>query len=503
MSRSGPLSAFVALALVPCLAFIGCAAASKTDPVQHGVVGEAGEPDEISDSPNEPEPSDDAAGQPGDVESHGDGRGGGGGGMPSLVVGSDAGSANSGDVVDRCAAEVTEAEVVPLDMYVMVDTSLSMGNAIATNSTKWSQVKSALRTFLRDKGSAGLGVGLQYFPLPKPDVPAICHDDAGCGDAAPCVTKLCFGAYAEYGKIDCLTEDDCAGYGPCIEPGKCEGDPTYICKTAGASCGVGLGVCDKVVIDGYCTETSICDAMAYATPAQPIATLPDAASTLIASLDAQMPAGNTPTGPALTGALQQAKAWAKAHPDHRVVAVLATDGTPTNCSPTNIDEVGDIAADALADDPSLKTFVIGVLSQDDVLLGAQSELDTVARGGGTTQALIVDTSQDVASQFSAALDSIRTDPLACEFKVPASASGKALDYSRVNVNFKQGKASTPLFYVGKLEDCDPDTGGWYYDVDPSKQDPKLIFACPSNCATFQSSTGASVEIALGCETIVK
>ena len=103
----------------------------------------------------------------------------------------------------------------------------------------------------------------------------------------------------------------------------------------------------------------------------------------------------------------------------------------------------------------------------------------------------------------AALDSIRTDPLACEFKVPESGSGKPLDYARVNVNFKEGKRSTPLYYVDRLEDCDPDTGGWYYDTDPMKADPKTIYACPANCTAFQASTKTSVEIALGCETIVK
>ena len=233
------------------------------------------------------------------------------------------------------------------------------------------------------------------------------------------------------------------------------------------------------------------------------ATLPGAADALIASLDARVPGGNTPTGPALAGALQEAKAYAKAHPDHRVIAVMATDGLPTNCSPTNIDDVGNIAADALAATPSVKTAVIGVLTLADISHDAQKQLDIIARAGGTGKATVVDTSKDVASQFQAALDAIRTDPLACELEIPMPTAGKDLDYGHVNVNYKLGKKSTPLFYVGSLSDCDPDTGGWYYDVNPREGDPTSILACPTSCTMFHATTTGSVEIALGCQTIVK
>ncbi|MET0789952.1 MAG: hypothetical protein ABW061_00395, partial [Polyangiaceae bacterium] len=443
-------------------------------------MGAAGEADDT------PEAGGDSASDPGEVDNHA----AGGGGMPSIDTGSES-EAGTGDVVESCAAELTEAEVVPLDMYLMVDTSISMAETISANSTKWSQVKSALRTFLRDEPSSGLGVGLQYFPLPKPNVPAVCHENSDCGDASPClVAGWCWGALQLFGEVACLSDDDCAGFGPCLPAALCEKNTNLYCPNAGTACddgkGTDLGLCKKLPIDGVCAQTSVCEADAYATPAREIATLPAAAASLIASLDAQVPAGNTPTGPALKGALQRATVWAKSHPDHRVVAVLATDGLPTNCSPTNIDEVGDIAADAVAAEPSIKTFVIGVLTAADISAGAKDQLNTVARAGGTDAAIIVDTSQSVADQFTAALDSIRTDPLACEFKIPEPASGKSLDYARVNVNFKQGKSSTPLLYVGALEDCDADTGGWYYDVDPKKDDPKTIYACPANCETFQA-----------------
>lgn len=454
------------------------------------------------------EPSTDEGGAPGDGEADsggGGGRGGGGGSGPGLLTDPDAGSAGV-SLGETCAADETVAEVVPLDMYLMIDTSASMLGQVGANSTKWSAVKSALRAFFRSKGAEGIGVGLQYFPLPKPDVPSGCLNDAACGSAAPClIPGLCWYDLLAGSFRECLSENDCV-LGGCTQQKSCEKDPTLACT--GASCGEDekgndLGACNPIPVVGSCFETSVCEAYAYATPAQPVAALPNAANALISSLDARTPEGYTPTGPALSGALQQARTWAGLHPDHRVVAVLATDGSPTNCSPTNADEISDIAGDAFSDSPSVRTVVIGVLTQADVNAGLKASLDKIARKGGTGEATLVDATKDVTAQFQAALDAIRTDPLRCEFKIPEPVAGTNLDYAKVNVSFKSGKQSTSLYYVASVDDCDPDAGGWYYDHDPSREVPSTILVCPSNCTAFQASSSAKVQIALGCETIVK
>ncbi|HET7538346.1 MAG TPA: vWA domain-containing protein, partial [Polyangiaceae bacterium] len=326
------------------------------------------------------------------------------------------------------------------------------------------------------------------------------------GDAAPCaIPGVCWDDL-QFVDHACFEAADCL-FGACVVRQACQNAPNILCtgvKTCGKDAtGTDLGACAPVEVPGLCAQPAQCDASFYATPAQPIAALPAAASTLIASLDAQTPAGNTPTGPALSGALQQVSSWASTHPDHRVVAVLATDGSPTACSPTNTDEISDLAADALAAEQGVKTVVIGVLTQADLDGGLKVSLDKIARGGGTGEAILVDTAKDITAQFQAALDTIRTDPLTCEFKIPEPAPGKDLDYQRVNVNFKSGKQSSPLYYVAGVDDCDPDSGGWYYDRDPRRGLPSTIFVCPANCGTFQATTTAKVEIALGCETIVK
>ncbi|HWZ87862.1 MAG TPA: hypothetical protein VNW92_03405, partial [Polyangiaceae bacterium] len=371
-------------------------------------------------------------------------------------------------------------------------------------------------TFLKDQASAGLGVGLQYFPLIKPNAPTSCTSDVSCGDSGPCFLKFCQGlAGAGLGIIPCARTSDCQGGGPCIALTECSLNTQYACPTLGASCGTDaqnkdLGTCQPASTH-TCEHTTSCDITAYATPAQAIAALPAAATALVASIDKKMPDGNTPTAPALSGAIQEASAWAKAHPDHRVVTVLATDGLPTECFAANVtdeatavSQVGGIAAMGLAATPSISTFVIGVFGPDDVAQMAPGNLDTIAMAGGTMSAFIVDTSKDVTTQFLAALDAIRGGKLECAFQIPQPGAGQTLDYHKVNVSVKTASGTNGLFYVTKAELCDPTTGGWYYDADPDMGGtPTQIIACPSSCTAFQGVNDASVDIALGCQTVVK
>jgi hypothetical protein len=62
---------------------------------------------------------------------------------------------------DGCAKSETKAEQVPLDMYIMLDTS---GSMVLPDTTKWDQITEALGTFLQQPSAAGISVGIQYFP---------------------------------------------------------------------------------------------------------------------------------------------------------------------------------------------------------------------------------------------------------------------------------------------------------------------------------------------------
>lgn len=413
------------------------------------------------------------------------------------------------DLSDACAAKISTAQAIPLDMYIMLDVSGSMLDTTATQATKWDSVKAALESFLQDSESAGLGVGLQYFPLQKPGTPDTCTSNAQCGDSGPCFLKFCFD-YQD-GLVPCQADTDCPNVGPrrCLPIAFCSKDDTYICPNVGDACkppagtNADLGTCQPIP-DSVCLNSTICEVGNYATPATAIAALPGAAAGLVASIEAQSPSGDTPTGPALSGAIQQASAWAKAHPDHRVVTVLATDGLPTNCTPDTIAGVAALAKAGVNANPSISTFVIGVFNQDDVANGAQTNVDQIAQQGGTNKAFIVNTQKDVTAQFQDALDAIRGARLACQYQIPEPMSGGTLDYGQVNVALTNGNQKSVIYYVKNQAACDPSTGGWYYDVEPGSGTPTKIIACPTTCSAFQAApSGASVGIALGCETIIK
>src|SRR4051794_37488072 len=74
----------------------------------------------------------------------------------------------------NCAEEAHLAERVPLDLLLLVDRSMSMAGP------KWMMSRSALTSFVSDPKSAGMGVGLQFFPLAATiDTP--CSNDPDCG----------------------------------------------------------------------------------------------------------------------------------------------------------------------------------------------------------------------------------------------------------------------------------------------------------------------------------
>jgi hypothetical protein len=416
--------------------------------------------------------------------------GGGGGQMPDGT---------------SCAQVVRKGESVPLDMYILLDKSSSMLDATGAGPTKWDAIRSALEGFVNASTSAGLGVGLQYFPLLKPGVPPTCTSHAQCGTGGPCFLTSC----DNVGTVTpCTKDSDCTRGGRCVEFGVCElypaGGTPQFCAPIGSPCTGRMGNCIDIP-ERWCVNGTQCTQDAYSTPAVAIAALPGNASKMMASIDATMPEGRTPTAPALQGAVTEASTWAKMNPGHRVVAVLATDGLPTECMPVDIGPVAAFASQGLMATPSVSTFVIGVFGPDDA--DSPSNLDTIAKAGGTNKAFIVDTSGDVTKEFEAALDAIRGSALvSCDFQVPPSTGGAMLDFNKVNleVTFTGGKQQQ-LVYVDSDAACAAATNpAWHYDVAPTgSAAPTRIIVCPSACTTIKADTGAVVNLQIGCKESIR
>jgi hypothetical protein len=274
----------------------------------------------------------------------------------------------------------------------------------------------------------------------------------------------------------------------------------------------------------YCRGRDICDADTYATPAVPFGELPGVAGDLISSLNGRSPSGYTPTGPALTGALKAAQKRAMDKPDHQIAVVLVTDGvpgafipgtkyTPPACSPVDGPGVAGLLAGTsmaglgLKGKPPIPTFVIGIFGPCDLQQGnfqmPRETLTTWAAAGGTMNAVIVDTSQDVTKQIQDAFKQVQSKVITCQYAIPQNVVG-GIAYKKVSVDFKSTAMPTPapVPYVGSKDRCDPSSGGWYYDVDPNKGAPTQIIACDKSCADFKAAPGAEVNVSLGCAEIL-
>lgn len=454
------------------------------------------------------------------------GAGGGQGGATSTTTGSGSGgdviintggtSTGTGGTGVSCAGVTNKAEQLPLDIYLMLDSSGSMGDlAGLTFQTKWSAVTQALGAFFADAKSAGVGVGIQHFAIVDPLVPSSCTADAQCAhNGSTCLLKSCINYDPSQGYLltPCSVDADCSQYGSqCIQLGSCGPfDPAqgnYCFNATGAGvpqfC-TGSTKC-QALASSTCTSQNTCALADYATPAVEIAALPGNAGPLNGAIGGWSPNGLTPTSAALGGAIQHAQDWAAQNPTHAVVVVLATDGMPTECDPLDIPSIAALAAQGNSGAHPVKTFAIGVFSPTDLFSGAQLNLDSIAAAGGTTKSFVVDTTLNVGAQFQAALDAIRGSKLACEFKVPAPGDAGALDYDKVNVKYTpQGKPAQTVGYVGAAANCDPTKGGWYYDVDPaSGATPTKLIMCKKTCDTFSAATGGQVDIEVGCQTIIQ
>jgi hypothetical protein len=417
-----------------------------------------------------------------------------------------------------CAVSVQTAQPVPLDLEFLLDTSGSMSDLAAPGQSKWNALATALAAFVRAPASAGIGVGVRYFPVAPAGVPASCASSAECGANGPCLVGQC----DDGTDFLCATDDDCPFGGPCRSAGACEEDVNVSCVLPGRSCGsdangFDLGLCAPQP-RSYCAVSDSCAAADYTRAAVDVASLPGAATAIVASLDAQQPHGGTPTPAALAGVIEDATQYARAHSTHTVVAVLATDGVPNEtadplsglCAPVDPAMANGLlertAAAAAAATPPVETFTIGVFAPDEVDSGAAS-LTAIAAAGGSERPFVVETGAGddagVEAQLAAAFERIRQATLPCDYAVPSSEGGVP-DFTRLNVRYTPGSGQTlTVPHVETAAACGT-ADGWYYAMDSDAgASPRSIDVCPTTCATLRADAAGRVDVVLGCRTVVR
>lgn len=313
----------------------------------------------------------------------------------------------SGPDDSSCVGVSLEAERIPVDMYIMMDRSVSMAEEVPNTGGRyrWQLLTDAVREFVQKPEAAEIGMGIQFF------------GQSGIKDDA----------------LDCNVAN-------------------------------------------------------YSTPKVEIGPAATTGPTIVAEMEELIPGGLTPTMPALQGAVDHAKAWATAHPGRATVVVLVTDGYPTQCqNPVSVSAIADVAEQAATSNPRVLTYVVG--------LAAGFNLDTIARSGGTRQALIV-TEGNITESFVNTLLNISANPLACEYEIPQPPTGSGqLDPEKVSVIHRPavGQAEEIPKASSRAECATSKAGGWYYD---NPANPTKIIACPCTCASLAAG---SIDIRLGCK----
>jgi hypothetical protein len=244
-------------------------------------------------------------------------------------------------------------------------------------------------------------------------------------------------------------------------------------------------------------HTGGCEAANYETPAVPIGELPGMQGPLLTAIYGRYTDGGTPMSPAVQGVFAHLRAHLAAHPGHKGVLVLVTDGTPSLCG-----EIADVAAHiavARLTSPSISSYVIGLFFKS-ALAELQPKFDQLASAGGSDKAILLEPGTDLTRRLQEALTQIRGH-LACEYRIPTPSSGGRIDPGKVNLHYTGEGASEDIPYVESADRCDPTRGGWYYDIPPTLGAPTRIVTCEATCRLFQSSDKGKVDLVFGCRTV--
>jgi hypothetical protein len=256
---------------------------------------------------------------------------------------------------------------------------------------------------------------------------------------------------------------------------------TFVADPANQTLGVGMRF--------FPSRRDACNASSYARPTVAIGPLSMTSQALTTAIDMQDPDGSTPTVPSLTAAIDHASAWARSNPTHRVAVVYATDGQPNGCSMNTVPNAAAVAARGFAATPSIPTYVLGVGPD-------LANLNSIAESGGTKAAFLVDTSQNAATQLSAALASIRsTTALDCTYTIPSPPAGQALEPGKVNVNYTNAAGTVTTLPQDPANVSCAAGSGWQYSADG-----KQINLCGKACNDVKADKGGKIQVLFGCAT---
>jgi hypothetical protein len=115
---------------------------------------------------------------------------------------------DEGTADEACNGVSLEAEAVPVDLFVIMDRSQSMGVAVEGGTmTRWQALHDAVRSFTEDPGAANVRAGIGFFSLS-----GAADDGHDCNPAAYATPRVPIGLLPEVGPDLVAAMDD-------VEPG--------------------------------------------------------------------------------------------------------------------------------------------------------------------------------------------------------------------------------------------------------------------------------------------
>lgn len=375
--------------------------------------------------------------------------GGTGEGGASSGVGS-IGSSSSGDPTDAdttsndadlnpdsaCAQANAQATLKPLDMFIMFDSSISMGtpggggdcNVGQSVNSPWCSAINALASYFADPASANNAAALQFF---------------GQGGGAP-PAGVCTSA---------------AGFDVSVVPGGATG---YQAIATGAS--------------------AFTTALNNAAPDQhtPLEAALRGITKFTANA-ANQRAGRSTIGVLITDAdtpLDCSTNWTD------MAGILSAHLTATGIKTfvigmnganfTNLEQL------ATAGGGPSHADTVGAVT--DTCGGSATTCRHWNAGNGTSSAPLVE-----------ALKQIQGLAVGCSFTIPSPDAG-TIDPNQVKVEYVPGSGATQQ--LSKVTDAAACSGaGWYYD---DNANPKTVNLCPSSCTTVQADSAAKLNVLFGC-----
>ncbi len=281
------------------------------------------------------------------------------------------------------------------------------------------------------------------------------------------------------------------------------------------------------LVNGQCNGTG------YSTPAVNMLALPDTGNVIPGLLDATPePAGIsfTPLEGALRGVTGFCQQYQQSTEGMSCVAVLITDGEPTECAGSVFDPAPDPTAlyniaDQAYEQFGVKTFAVGMQGArfdilDQIAMRGATDCDgnpnngsyacDVRPGSGMTLVQAFEAIREFVTEVQETTE-FRTEYekriSQCEWGLPEPAPGEIFDPTKVQVvlltdeNFDEGGEPLPRLDGGDCGASGSDNV-WVYD-DPTGFNPTKALLCPQTCAKVTSMVGATMQIRVGCKSPVQ